>query len=118
MQHLIRLTFAKAARVIAVNTAPDGSVFSVYPNPARDQLNVNLNKNFNSQHVSFAIINEKGQQLYANEMNDAQASSKYTINISGFAQGTYYLQVRTDKGVISTKFIKDKIMVTYYFMLK
>ena len=41
-------------------------------------------------------------------VNGIQASSQYFINISRFAQGTYYLQIRTDKGVISTKFIKIK----------
>ena len=102
------LTFAKSADAVKINTAPDGSIFSVYPNPAKDQLNISLNKDFNSKHVSLAIINQKGQQLYANEINSAQASSTYTINIARFAQGTYYLHVMTDKGVVSIPFIKVK----------
>ena len=59
------LALVKSQEITEINTAPDGSTFSVYPNPAKDQLNISLNKNFNSQHVSFAIINQKGQQLYA-----------------------------------------------------
>ena len=100
------LTFAGAAEAVKVNIAPDGTSFSVHPNPARDQVNVVLNKNFNSEHVSFVITDQKGQQLYANEVNGMQAPATYKIDISRFAPGPYYLEVRTDKGVVSTKFIK------------
>jgi ELWxxDGT repeat protein len=101
-------TLARPANAVVATIAPDGSIFSVYPNPAKDQLNVSLNKNFSSQHISFAITDQRGQQLYSNEISGMQGSSLYTIDISRFAQGTYYLEMRTDKGVVSTKFIKMK----------
>jgi ELWxxDGT repeat protein len=101
-------TLPKPQNAVAATIAPDGSTFSVYPNPAKEQLNISLNKSFSSQHVSFMITDQKGQQLYSNEVNGMQGSLSYTINISRLAQGTYYLEMITDKGVVTTKFIKTK----------
>jgi ELWxxDGT repeat protein len=101
-------TLPKPQNAVATTIAPDGSVLSVYPNPAKDQLNIRLDKGFSSQHVSFMITDQKGRQLYSSEVNGMAGSSLYTIDISRFAQGTYYLQMMTDKGVVTTKFIKTK----------
>ena len=100
------LNVAQASEAVAVNAAPDGSTFSVYPNPAKNQLNVRLDKNIMSQHISLAITNQKGQQMYSQEINTMQASGVYTIDISRLTQGAYYLEVITDKGISSNRFIK------------
>ncbi len=99
------LSLAKTESEDAI-IAPDGTKFSIYPNPAKDLLNVNLSKSFNSDKISLVITDQKGKQVYENQVSGMQFSSTYKIDISNLAQGTYYLEVRTDKGVVSKKFIK------------
>jgi ELWxxDGT repeat protein len=102
------LYFAKADEAVKAVIAPDGTGFSVYPNPVKDQLNVNLNKGFSNAGISLVITDQRGRQLYENRISGLQYSSNYKIDVSALPQGKYYLEVRTGKGIASTGFIKIK----------
>jgi ELWxxDGT repeat protein len=96
------LSFASA---IAVSIAPDGSSFSIYPNPAKDELHLIIN-NTNTTKGAIAITDENGSQLYRQPLSNLKGSYQYNINIHSFAAGLYYLQFITEKGVKTEKFIK------------
>ncbi|MBS1744943.1 MAG: T9SS type A sorting domain-containing protein [Bacteroidetes bacterium] len=86
--------------------APDGTNYTVYPNPAKDQLNIRMNKNISTQKLSLMISDMKGRQVYARELNSNQISASFSIDISKLEQGVYELQIITDKGVSSSRFVK------------
>lgn len=74
-----------------------GRYLSVYPNPATDVLNVNLDGRV-AQSVE--IVNMAGQSLYS-----AKASNK--VNVNFLPSGVYVLRVKDDKGVTHmSKFVK------------
>lgn len=67
--------------------------FTVYPNPVKDQLNINFSKNGN---YIFNIINAAGQKLLTTKDN--------SISVRDYASGLYYLAVYDeDKQLIGTK---------------
>lgn len=70
--------------------------FSVFPNPANDILHLKMN---NSEAKSVAVYNLTGQLLL--HYNDAE-----DIDISGLASGNYLIEVTSEKGKATKKFIK------------
>ena len=97
------LSFASA---IAASIAPDGSSFSIYPNPAKDELHLIIN-NTNTAKGAIAITDQNGKQLYIQQLSSLKGSYQFNINIHSFAAGLYYLQFITEKGVKTEKFIKN-----------
>lgn len=75
-------------------TADIANTVSVFPNPAKDVLNINGINN-----AVFTITNQMGQTL-------ASSTSK-TLPIGNLANGVYYLQVQTANASFTKTFIKE-----------
>ncbi len=75
---------------------------NVYPNPATDVLNINLNNaNFKNSYVS--ITNVSGQQL----MNTNMIGTDSKLNIEGLSNGVYFVTITNQNGFNQTvKFVK------------
>ncbi len=71
--------------------------WSIYPNPVKDVINVQGLDNVKSLVIFDAVGKKVGQ--YNNVSNQ--------INVSNLNKGVYVLQINTDKGKISKKFIKN-----------
>jgi len=64
----------------------------IYPNPAVNQVNVNIiSKNLNDKFFNLTINNVKGQKV--KQYTNLQANSLNTINIDNLASGLYVLQL-------------------------
>jgi chitodextrinase len=80
-----------SASILAAAT--DSSGLSIYPNPARDQLTVNLN-NSHSGAMKIILTGISGATLRTIEtVKDLQVSST-SIPVSGLPAGTYYITVQ------------------------
>lgn len=78
------------------------SKFKVYPNPAKDNLFVEGELNFNSQ---LELINSEGNKI---QSIDLQLNSKTKINISSFPNGIYFYKIIENGKIIdSGKIIKN-----------
>lgn len=73
-------------------------ILIMYPNPASDKLNVLLPEN-----SELEIYSNEGQLLKSFVIKENNTS----IDISGFAKGMYFMKVKTDKGIVIKKFIKE-----------
>lgn len=71
------------------------SHFSVYPNPASDIVNINLNEGLILKKVN--IYNTLGQLV--------KTENKYNINVNSLSKGIYFLEIMTDKGKASRKIL-------------
>lgn len=82
---------AMPATVIAevgVDVEENGDVmFSVYPNPAKDVININTN----AVRYEYQLINSVGQVIISGESN-----GEHQINISNVNKGIYFLKVVAD----------------------
>ena len=75
---------------------------SVYPNPATDLLNVNIN-NASFKNSSVSIFNISGTELLSSNM--VGTSSQF--NIESLSSGVYFVKIRNSNGFDKTvKFIK------------
>ena len=75
-------------------------MINVYPNPAKDILNVNVS---NDRIRNLLIYDLAGQAVY--NLSDLHGQSQ--INIGHLSNGIYLLKVETDSGISIAKFIKS-----------
>jgi hypothetical protein len=73
---------------------------SVYPNPAKDLLNIISGENISN----IKLFNEYGQLV----MNSTVNGTSDIISTSALAEGVYYLRVETKKGVSTQKVVIQK----------
>jgi hypothetical protein len=78
--------------------------FSLFPNPVRDQLYINHSMKEHIEQVG--IINSLGQ--YESVQFIPISNGEYLqVDLSSFASGVYYVQVKTGKQVVTKKVVKD-----------
>lgn len=72
---------------------------NLYPNPVRDNLNFNLPIDVNV--LSFEVFDLIGKKI------DSSNLQTNFINVKHYVNGIYILHLKTDKGVLIKKFIKN-----------
>ncbi len=77
------------------------SYFSVNPNPAENQLNIITKQNISISSIS--IYNTLGQLVQV--IPNAKVTS--IIDVSSLKSGNYFIQIITQKGTSTSKFIKE-----------
>ena len=77
------------------------SYFSVYPNPAKNSLNVDIKKQIKVSSIS--IYNTLGQQILV--IPNAQYTKQ--VDVSNLKTGNYFIKLTSDKGSSVGKFIKS-----------
>jgi hypothetical protein len=75
------------------------NTFSVYPNPAFDKLNIQLN---NGKQAVVELIDLLGNKVYSGEIGTAKV-----IDIAHLNAGVYLVKVTMDNQVSSTRFVKN-----------
>ncbi len=74
------------------------NVFSIYPNPATNQIEV-VSHNLDIKNIS--IIDVTGKIILENK------DSNQKINISNLSKGLYFIKIQSDKGESVQRFIKE-----------
>ena len=77
----------------------DNSVV-VYPNPTRGTVQV---QNTQSDIHQVVLYDAYGKLLSTVEVNGSNA----TLDLSGYADGLYFVRVTTDKGVVTKRVVKQ-----------
>ena len=79
-----------------------GSV-SLYPNPAKEVVNVQCTMN----NVQWDGATVEVYDVYGKLLQTVEMSSEITtLNVSGLADGMYFVRVTTDRGVVTKTFVK------------
>lgn len=79
--------------------------FNVYPNPAREKLNIDLDLNENGS-VTIEIFNANGQKFTSEHYkNSISGKKQFETDISALNSGIYWVSVRTDSFTKTKKFI-------------
>ena len=90
-------TFSRTDMNVAEKVATEVK-FEVYPNPAKNVLNVKIDDL--SQLLDLQIFDLSGKRVEMNLNKDK------SVNVSGLPTGMYLVQVQTDKGMATRKFTK------------
>ena len=78
-----------------------GFSYKIFPNPAQDYLNIEINEN-NSSKVSVSIFNAIGKRIIFQELEEA----KILIETGNFNKGLYYIKIELENNSICEKFVK------------
>ena len=76
----------------------DNSI-TLYPNPARQEVNISSENIINS----IEVYNSLGKKVY---LTNVKATEK-TLDINTLSKGVYIIEINTDKGYVRKKLIKD-----------
>jgi hypothetical protein len=76
--------------------------FSIYPNPANNVLNLSVKNGLIVDEITMVDINGRTVKTVANTLD-----SEIEINVSDLTSGVYLLNVKTDEGVATSKFVKN-----------
>lgn len=78
------------------------SVSKIYPNPATNVLNVNLDANNIVLH-SIELVNLHGQVILTEKINATRVNT--SMNLDNVEVGVYFLNILTDRGSVTKKVI-------------
>jgi hypothetical protein len=84
----------------------NNGIVSIYPNPATDKINLNIELTNTSKEVNVEITDMTGKVVYTTTLKNV-LNNKYSINTSSFANGMYIVKVSTDNDAIARKFTKE-----------
>ena len=85
------------------NFSDNNCCFEIYPNPANDNITIENNSIANIKDVMISICNIQGKLLLQQPM----LQTKVNIDVSSFAEGMYFIEMKTEKGIKVKKFIKE-----------
>lgn len=94
----------------AINTGLNGTIiqeFSLYPNPARDLLQVR----FRSQHphpLQLRLLNLLGERVYSKQIAGHAGTHNLTIPVAQLPAGIYLLEIITSAGSVQEKVVLQK----------
>ena len=97
-----RKTFSYTIKLL---TLPFSNKLVVYPNPARESVQLMLTSDI-TQPATIRLINQHGQLIKEQKADFVSGSNTVTISLAGFAKGEYLISVQTKKQTLH-----DKLMV-------
>jgi len=97
---------SKYSEVLKVKLKGAITDLRAYPNPVHDHLSVLFNTE-SSSSASLLIRDVSGKQVYQQVYNNPASAHLQNINVSTFATGTYFIQLITEKGNKTIKFVKQ-----------
>ncbi|MCK9218716.1 MAG: C10 family peptidase [Bacteroidales bacterium] len=83
------------------NTSADQKI-RVFPTPARDEISVQFDAGIRFP-VHFELLNNTGQQIRSVTFGNDNSNGIIKMNLSGLAQGIYYLRIVTTEETITKK---------------
>lgn len=96
---ILRNGLATAEPVSVEENTPD--VFSLYPNPTSDIINISFNEEVNSGQLQ--IIDVAGRIYHSEVVSNAQ---KLTVDVSNLVQGLYFVQFKS-----KTQNVQQKVVI-------
>ena len=79
----------------------------IYPNPNNGVFTLEINV-AETQDIEIKIINVIGQEIFFDKLTQVNGSYKTEINQLNSSSGIYFLQIKTDKQLITRKIIRRK----------
>ncbi|RLD49598.1 MAG: hypothetical protein DRJ05_20750, partial [Bacteroidetes bacterium] len=80
--------------------------FKVFPNPAKNILNIIQNRNTNWPQLSISITDLSGR-VVVNEQLNSVASKQYQVNIADLQNGIYFIHLKSNDQSSVLRFIKS-----------
>lgn len=86
----------------SVQSYDQNAIFEIYPNPAKDRLNIKLKEKLSS-NCEIILYNNLGKEV--SHFHIEENLGQHTLDIKGFKPGIYYLVLKYENRRHSSKFI-------------
>jgi hypothetical protein len=80
-----------------------GPGITVYPNPARDIVNISLHRIL--KEMTLGIYDVNGRPLYMEVLKNSTPESVKQVDVSGFVKGVYFIKLMDDQSLYIVKLI-------------
>jgi hypothetical protein len=90
--------------VAVQNTLKNSMKLEIFPNPASDELNVNLSNAYMGKTV-LTLFNNNGQVVLETRLDKMQEEQTFPITIRNLLPGNYILQVKSGNHIYSNNLI-------------
>lgn len=91
---------------VGINTIESIQNMIIFPNPAKDILNISMDIN-ETQNIICEVFSMEGKLVYSEKWNKLTGISEKQININNFESGIYMLKLTNQKNEVS----KQKIVI-------
>ena len=92
----------ETSNIINSNENTQEQFVSIYPNPATDFVNIELNNTSGNEKTSISIVDLSGKIVYNEETVDV---SHLIIATNSFGKGMYIVNIKNDSKIVNTKLI-------------
>ena len=79
--------------------------FSVYPNPANEQINVAISLT-NSENTVINVVDISGKVIKTMNLGNVQGDKNLTISLDNMTTGVYFIEMVNEAGKQVKKFVK------------
>ncbi len=76
----------------------------LFPNPAKDKINVNISLSESTSKVVYNVLDNTGKIIFQSADKNSGKEFKARFNVQELANGLYHLMVKTDKGFKQASF--------------
>lgn len=91
---------------VGINDIENKTIFSIYPNPATNNLTLLLNHN-KTEILTVEIYNIAGKVVQQKQLTTNSSVQQYNFNISDLSSGFYVLSIHSDNVKLTQKFVKQ-----------
>ncbi|MEL6255018.1 MAG: T9SS type A sorting domain-containing protein [Bacteroidota bacterium] len=92
------------SKVLEINFTPSAQGMSLYPNPASDQVNIDVFRSFTIGKLQ--VFDLKGQLIYQTALEKNQMSSR--LQTQNWASGAYQVILHIDNSLYTSKFMLSR----------
>ena len=89
---------------VRVLTKETMDMVSIYPNPAQEQVTVELTEEFLGQNYNLEIYNLNGDLILKESLND---NKKQSVDLTDVVSGHYVVVIRTAEKLFTYRLIKE-----------
>ncbi len=75
----------------------------IYPNPSKGIINISIDKDI-IENVTIEIFDVLGKTIHTKQ---AEGTSYFKVNLSGYANGVYYLRIKVKNEIIVKRIVKQ-----------
>jgi hypothetical protein len=92
---------------VGIEKFNSGSQVSIYPNPAKNYLNIEISNETNGI-ANVSIMNMVGQEVFMENINLNSGLTVKQLNTAGLSNGIYFIKVTNNGSIITRKLVIDK----------
>ena len=92
--------------ITLLNSLDEISGMTLLPNPVKSSSSMFVSlESTESMHAEVVVTNAAGQAQIIDNQSFAAGQNQFEVRTDGLVPGLYFLQLRTEKGLLSQKFV-------------